>query len=319
LGSRKVADICGEDRYLLAVYRQTSERLLMATLTRNHLDDAEDGEPGSPGHSRSPDEREAEHRRSPSGKVVYKAITKEADEELSRPSSALFWSGLAAGLSMGFSMVASGLLRHHLPEAAWAPLVSHLGYSVGFVIVILGRQQLFTENTLTPMLPLMQRKDAATLLGVLRLWGLVLAANLLGALLFAFVAARTSAFDPAVRREFAELGQEAMRHGFGDAMLRAVFAGWLIALLVWMLPFADSAHFFVIVSMTWLVSLGGFGHIIAGAVEVFVLAWAGERSWAEVVGRFIVPVLIGNVVGGVMLVAALNHAQVAAGKREGAA
>src|SRR3954464_12841615 len=92
---------------------------------------------------------EVEHRSSPSGKVVYKAILKEADEELERPSSALFWSGLAAGLAMGLSMIAEGVLRHHLPEASWRPLIAKLGYSVGFVVVILGRQQLFTENTLT--------------------------------------------------------------------------------------------------------------------------------------------------------------------------
>src|SRR5206468_4196322 len=109
------------------------------------------------------EEEEVSQRSSPSGRVVYKAILKEADEELERPSSALFWSGIAAGLAMGLSMIAEGVLRHHLPEASWRPLVAKLGYSVGFVVVILGRQQLFTENTLTPILPLLQRKDGGTL------------------------------------------------------------------------------------------------------------------------------------------------------------
>src|SRR4051794_7912093 len=89
------------------------------------------------------EQEEIHHRSSPSGRVVYESIMKEADEELDRASSALFWSGLAAGLSMGLSLVAEGVLRHHLPEAKWSPLVSKLGYSVGFVMVILGRQQLF--------------------------------------------------------------------------------------------------------------------------------------------------------------------------------
>ena len=70
---------------------------------------------------------EAEERRSPSEKVVHQAILNEGGESLERASSALFWSGLAAGLSMGFSMVAEGLLHASLPETAWRPLVSKLG------------------------------------------------------------------------------------------------------------------------------------------------------------------------------------------------
>jgi formate-nitrite transporter family protein len=258
-------------------------------------------------------EDEAHERSAPSGKVVYKAILTEAEDELGRSSSALFWSGLAAGLSMGFSLAAEALLRDHLPQRPWTPLVAKLGYSVGFLVVILGRQQLFTENTLTPVLPLLQRKDGKTLGNVLRLWGVVLAANLLGALGFALVAEKTGAFDPDVREVFHEIGREAMRHGFGTTLLRAVFAGWLVALIVWLLPFAETARIWVIVVLTYLIGIGQFSHIIAGAVNTFVLAWAGERGWGEVFGRFILPTLIGNVIGGVTLVAALNHAQVVAG------
>jgi formate/nitrite transporter FocA (FNT family) len=65
---------------------------------------------------------------------------KEGQDELARPSSALFWLGLAAGLSMGFSLITEGLLRTYLPEASWQLLVSKLGYRVGFLIVILGRR-----------------------------------------------------------------------------------------------------------------------------------------------------------------------------------
>ena len=84
------------------------------------------------------DEKEAEERSSPSGKVVYQAILQEGEEERGRTTAALFWSGLAAGLSMGFSMVAEGLLRNYLPDADWRPLVAKLGYSAGFLIVVLG-------------------------------------------------------------------------------------------------------------------------------------------------------------------------------------
>lgn len=259
------------------------------------------------------EQKDADERSAPSGKIVYKAILKEGEEELARPSSALFWSGLAAGLSMGFSMIAEGLLQAYLPDSHWRPLVAKFGYSVGFLIVILGRQQLFTENTLTPILPLLQRKPSATLSNVLRLWGVVLIANLLGAMVIAIVAARTNAFDPEVRAAFAEIGTKAMEYGFGTMLLRGIFAGWLIALMVWLLPFAESARVWVIIFITYIVGLGHLSHIIAGSVETFTLAAMGHASWLTVLGSYIVPTLIGNILGGVTLVATLNHAQVVAG------
>jgi formate/nitrite transporter FocA (FNT family) len=259
------------------------------------------------------EDKQAEDRSAPSGKIVYKAILKEGEEELERASAALFWSGLAAGLSMGFSMIAEGLLKAYLPDAPWRPLVAKLGYSVGFLIVILGRQQLFTENTLTPVLPLLQRKKVATFGNVLRLWTVVLAANLIGAFVIGSVSVRTNAFDPHVRQAFIDIGHEAMKHGFGTVLLRGILAGWLIALLVWLLPFAETARVWVIIFITYIVGLAGFSHIIAGAVETFALAAAGQKSWLTVFGGFILPALIGNILGGVTLVATLNHAQVVAG------
>src|SRR5579862_7764597 len=101
--------------------------------------------------------------------VVHETIRREGREELKRSSAALAWSALAAGLSMGFSLVAEGLLAGYLPDAHWTMLVSKLGYSVGFLIVVLGRQQLFTETTLTAVLPLLSRRNLETGLGVLRL------------------------------------------------------------------------------------------------------------------------------------------------------
>lgn len=258
--------------------------------------------------------KDAERRSAPGGKVVYKAILKEGEEELARSSSALFWSGLAAGLSMGFSMIAEGLLHAYLPDAYWRPLVAKFGYSAGFLIVILGRQQLFTENTLTPILPLLQRKTVGTLGNVLRLWAVVLIANLIGALIVAWVAARTNAFDPHVREAFAAIGHKAMEHGFGTTLLRGIFAGWLIALMVWLLPFAETARVWVIIFITYLVGLGHFSHIIAGGIETFTIAAMGQKPWLDVLGNYVLPTLIGNILGGVSLVATLNHAQVVAGE-----
>src|SRR4051812_14145743 len=129
---------------------------------------------------------EAEERSSVTVHVVHEAVRREGEEELKRSTSALAWSGLAAGLSMGFSIIAEGLLRSKLPDTPWRPVITKLGYSAGFVLVILGRQQLFTENTLTPMLPLFHKKDTATLWNVMRLWSVVLLANMAGALAIAW-------------------------------------------------------------------------------------------------------------------------------------
>ena len=260
------------------------------------------------------DEKESEELSAPSSKVVYKAILKEGEEELNRSSPALFWSGLAAGLSMSFSMIAEGLLMSRLPDEPWRPLIAKFGYSAGFLIVILGRQQLFTENTLTPILPFLQRRPHATVANVLRLWAIVLIANLIGAVAIALIVAHTDVFEADVRSAFAEMGHKAVAPGFALVMLRGVFAGWLIALMVWLLPYAETARVWVIILITYLVGLGSFSHIIAGAVETFTLAAMGEESWATVLGSYIVPTLIGNTLGGVTLVATLNHAQIVAGE-----
>src|SRR5579884_3715021 len=126
--------------------------------------------------------------------VVHAAVLRNGERELCRATSALAWSGLAAGLSMGLSFIAEGVLRAGLPDTPWRPLVAKVGYSFGFVVVILARQQLFTENTLTAFLPLMSRRNMATLKQVARLWSIVLLMNLVGAHIVAWVLGNTPAF-----------------------------------------------------------------------------------------------------------------------------
>jgi formate/nitrite transporter FocA (FNT family) len=280
-------------------------------------DEEAGGRPGQAPDLEPHEDRKADEEQSLSADITLEVIRREGDEELKRSTAALAWSGLAAGLAMGFSLVGEGLLRSHLPNAGWAPLVAKLGYAFGFLIVILGSQQLFTENTLTAVVPLLARRTREVFRNVARLWAVVLAANLVGALLFAVVVARTELFEPAVHDAFMEIGRKAVSHGFWLTALKGVFAGWLIALLVWMLPAAESSHVLVIIVMTWLVGVGEFSHVIAGATEVFYLAARGALGWMETLTRFILPTLLGNVVGGVTLVSALNHAQVTAGGGKG--
>ncbi|MCX2740842.1 formate/nitrite transporter family protein [Pontibacter anaerobius] len=253
---------------------------------------------------------------SPSAKAIHDAIYKEAESELERPSSNLFWSGLAAGLSMSLSLIVEGVLGAYLPDAEWTVLVSSFGYTIGFVIVILGKQQLFTENTLTPILPLLHHKTLEKFRNVMRLWGVALFANLLGTLFVALVVAHTSAFDPHVLETFAKLGHEAMQPDFGTVLLRGVFAGWLIALMVWLLPYAGTARVWIIILITYVVAIGHFSHVIAGSMETFTIAAMGETTWGNVLLNYTLPALIGNILGGVVLVAAINHAQIQSGDKE---
>ncbi len=256
---------------------------------------------------------EAEERSAPTGEVVYRAIFSEGESELQRPSQALAWSGLAAGLSMSFSFITPALIHAHLPDSQWRPLLVALGYPVGFLIVILGRQQLFTENTLTVILPLLQHRNRATFINVVRLWCVVFAANLAGSLVMAFVLARTQIVDEEAFRSMVELARHAQTSGFAATLLRGIFAGWLIALTVWLLPFAEAARVWVIGVITYVIALAQFSHVIAGAVETAFLVLVGGSSWSEFAMGFLLPALTGNVIGGVLLVAALNHAQVVAG------
>lgn len=259
---------------------------------------------------------EAEDRTSVSVDVVHEAIRKDGDEELNRSVSALSWSGLAAGLSMGFSFVAEALLYSYLPQSTWRTLLVRLGYPVGFLIVILGRQQLFTENTILAIIPLLARRNFETFLLVLRLWLVVLLANMVGAHIFAWVVANTPMFKPEVQNSMLELAKGAMQVSFGAAIIRGIFAGWLIALIVWMLAAMDTGRVAIIFILTYLVGLGDFTHIIAGAVEVLFLPMSGYASWGFVASSYLLPTLIGNIIGGTALTAAINHAQVVAGRKK---
>jgi formate/nitrite transporter FocA (FNT family) len=259
-------------------------------------------------------EHEAEQRTTVSAVVVHEAIRKDGDEELERSSPALAWSGLAAGMCMGFSFLVEGLLRAHLPDTRWRPLLVSLGYPFGFLLVVIGRQQLFTENTLTAIIPLLSRRDMKTFIAVMRLWAIVLLANMVGAHLFAWVVGNTPVMKPDVQNALAQLAGEAADVSFGVAIVRGVFAGWLIAMVVWMNAATDTGRFAIIVTLTYVVGLAGLTHIVAGSVEVLFLVLTGVKTWLSFIAGYFVPTLIGNIIGGVALVSALNHAQVVAGK-----
>jgi formate/nitrite transporter FocA (FNT family) len=211
---------------------------------------------------------------------------------------------------MSFSLLAEGLLLMHLPEARWTPLLVALGYPLGFVMVVLARQQLFTENTITVVLPLMARPSLGAFGSAMRMWGIVLAANLAGTLLAALFSAFTPAVAPELRDAMLEVSRQALQHGWMEMAFRGITAGFLMAALVWLIPASEGAHFYMIFLMSYLIALSDAAHIVAGSVEAFLLVVTGELGLADMLGRFTLPVLLGNVVGGTVLFALLSYAQV---------
>lgn len=255
-------------------------------------------------------QEDADERQRLPAPVIYEVVRHEGEVELARPVTSLVWSGIAAGLSIGFSVVAEGILRAYLPDLPWRPLVENFGYCVGFLIVILAREQLFTENTITAVLPFMADKSLKNLVKVSRLWLLVFAANGVGALIFAAFCYFTPAISDELRTAMMEISRHMMENSWGEMFWKGIVAGWLIAALVWILPSAEGSEFWVIVLMTYLIAAGDFTHVIAGSVEVFLLVFAGELSIIDLVFTFTLPVLLGNVAGGTVLFALIAHAQV---------
>jgi formate/nitrite transporter FocA (FNT family) len=256
--------------------------------------------------------RQAEHiaeRSTPPTPVIYDVVRRYGEEEMARPAVSLWWSGLAAGLSMSFSLLAEAILRTHIPEYDWQRLIVSLGYPVGFVMVVLGRQQLFTENTITVVLPVIAEPTARNFGRAARMWAIVLLANLAGTLFAALFCMFTPVLDAPLRETMLALSAESMQHGWWEMAFRAVTAGFLMAAMVWLIPAADAAQFFIIVLVTYLIGVGDFPHIVAGSVEAFMLVANGELGVGAMLS-FMLPVLAGNIVGGTVLFALLSYAQV---------
>jgi formate/nitrite transporter FocA (FNT family) len=189
--------------------------------------------------------------------------------------------------------------------------VAKLGYAAGFVIVILGRQQLFTKNTLTIILPLLNRRGGtpARLRDVARLWAIILAANLCGAAAFAGVMTIPGLFSSETRDAFNAIGTEAVSGSFILILVRSILAGWLIALMIWLLPFAESARLWVISGLAYVVGIGHLPHVVAGSVSALFAVFSGDLSFGRYLIGFLAPALIGNAIGGVALVAVGAHAE----------
>jgi formate/nitrite transporter FocA (FNT family) len=248
--------------------------------------------------------------RSTPAPVIYETIRQNGEDELRRPVVSLWWSGIAAGLGISASVFCESYFHLHLPDEPWRPLVENLGYTVGFILVILGGFQLFTEQTVTAILPLLSNPTRKSFIRTARLWSVVFIANLIGGFAAALFATYSLGTTPEQLAAYHAIASHFTDKSFVELLFQGIPAGFLIAALVWMLPNSEGSKFWVILILTYLIALGDFAHVIAGSVEVFISLFAGQITVITAFLGIILPALIGNILGGTALFSLIAYAQV---------
>jgi formate/nitrite transporter FocA (FNT family) len=251
----------------------------------------------------------------PSAEEIYKQVATNAREELKRSSVALAISGFAGGLFMGLSALGTAIALAMLGHTNGAVMVSRMFYPLGFIVVIIGRAQLFTENTLYPVaLVLTERRH---FWHTLRLWCVVLPSNVVGALAFAALVSLTPALNPHFVNELTQLGMEATANPASTVFWSGIMGGWIIALAAWLVSGSHSitGSVMIIWMLTFIVGLGNFAHCIATSGEILVAVLTGHASWGSY-PQWFVPAVLGNICGGVGMVTLLEYGQAVYGKNK---
>lgn len=247
----------------------------------------------------------------PRAPVIYEVVRRHGQEELDRPVGSLFWSGIAGGVTLMASIIAEGALSENLPPSIpWRQPAIDLGYSLGFLMVILGRMQLFTEQTIVAVLPIMQRPSWQKLWIAARLWVIVLVANLIGVAAAAALSDTAHVVSRDLLSAMLNVSVPLSEKAPADILLQGIPAGFLIASVAWIRAGMTDGHFWMVLVLTYAIALGGFTHVIAGSAEAFLLLFSGKIGTMHAFGGIILPALAGNVIGGTGLFALLAHAQV---------
>jgi formate-nitrite transporter family protein len=252
----------------------------------------------------------------PTADEIYEQVSRNARHELDRPAIALAISGLAGGITMGLTALSVSIVMGTLPPSAVSSFIAQLVYPVGFIAVIVGRAQLFTENTLYPVaLMFAERRHFWT---TLRLWSIVLPSNLLGAFLFAALATRSGGLRPEYLDAMVKIGQKSIEVSASHVFWSAVIGGWVIALVAWLVSGSHSitGSVMLIWLLTFLVGMGHFAHCIASSGEILAAVLQHQVTVAQYFW-WLLPAVLGNITGGVLIVTLLEYGQVKGGEEEG--
>ncbi len=258
------------------------------------------------------------HLERPSAQDIYEQVANNARQELGRSGVSLFISGIAGGIFMGLSGMGNAIAIALLTPPGTQPtpatlFIGKMFYPLGFIAVILGRSQLFTENTLYPVALVLAEKQH--LWKTLRLWLIVLGANILGAAAFAALASFTGALRPEFVGALSWLGLEAAARPAATIFWSGVVGGWIIATVAWLVSGSHSitGSVMIIWMLAFVVGLGGFAHCIAGSGEVLVAVFLGHAPLLTF-PRWLIPAVAGNICGGVGMVTLLEYGQVVYGR-----
>jgi formate/nitrite transporter FocA (FNT family) len=240
---------------------------------------------------------------------IFHNVAEDAREELKRSSTKLAFSGLAGGLTLGLTGLSVAAVRALLGRGGWQDLVSYLAYPIGFIAVIIGRAQLFTENTLYPVILVLD--EHRYLVQTLRLWGVVFVSNIAGATCFALLAIKSGALLPGIASQLADLGHEAVQGSGSHIFSSGVIGGWLIALVAWVVTASQwtIGQLAMVWFLTFVVGVGKFSHCIVTSGEIISAVLAGQATLGEYL-RWLALATSGNIVGGVVIVSVLNYGQV---------
>jgi formate/nitrite transporter FocA (FNT family) len=241
--------------------------------------------------------------------TVFETIRLEGDEELNRPVISLWWSGVTAGIALCTSVLAEGILYRVLAGNPAREVIAAFGYALGFVLVILSRLQLFTENTLSVVLPVLDKPSGDNLWRSARLWAVVFVANLVGTFVTAFISLKLGTTTPENTAAMLEVSRKVLEQTGWTGLVHAIPAGFFIASIVWMLPSSKGFEIFTITVFAWLIAAGGFSHVVVGSAEVFLLVIHGELGLWTGLTTILLPALVGNVLGGTVLFAFLAYGQ----------
>ena len=243
-------------------------------------------------------------------KLLFKIIRQEGEEELARSFRALAFSALAAGIFVSFSFLFRSIFHMYVGNYPMGEMVSSLGYTVGFLIVILGRMQLFTENPITTIVPLLSKWSLERFFKVIRLWSTVFLFNIIGTAIAAAFFASPYTLSPEVEVAMHDLASNVMRLQPIENVLRGIPAGIIIAAIVWMSPQTKYFRFVMIMFFVYFIALGDFAHVVVGSCEMAYEVIKGDANFFEYFFRFLIPTGLGNVIGGTGIFTLLIYNQV---------
>ncbi|MBV9280285.1 MAG: formate/nitrite transporter family protein, partial [Chloroflexi bacterium] len=204
---------------------------------------------------------------------VFEPLVREGAGQLQRSSWDLALSGLIAGLDIGFGPLAMAIVAGRLHALFHLSVMQALFfggflYPLGFVFVIMGKSELFTENTLAPVAGLLTGSSTITLLA--RSWALILGLNTAGTIIFSLFVAHVDLLFVPYKDVYRTMGMALVGQDFLQATLAGVFGGWLVALIAWLVESTKGSivHFVIIYVVAYLLVGLTLYHSVIGSIEV---------------------------------------------------